>query len=72
MAFVSTKKAAMILGFSECELCRGYRAGLYPAIRIGEKGGRLRFNPEHVLHVIHKQSERNCDIENTTQTCAIF
>ena len=57
MALVSTKQAAAETGLSERELRRGYYAGIYPGIGIGEKGGRLRFDPQRVLQAINEQKE---------------
>lgn len=52
MAYKTTKATAALTGLSERELRRGYYAGIYPGLAIGEKGGRLRFDPEEVLKTI--------------------
>ena len=55
MAYIPTKAAAALTGLSERELRRGYFAGIYPGLAIGEKGGRLRFDPEEVLREIRSR-----------------
>jgi len=66
MAFVPTKRAAEITGLSERELRRGYFAGIYPGLAIGEKGGRLRFDPDEVLRAIRTRT-KSSEVESWQQ-----
>ena len=54
---VTTTKAATITGLSECELRRGYKEGIYPAILIGrgERSRRLRWDIDLLREAIRKQ-----------------
>jgi len=67
MPYLSTQKAARALGLSERELRRGYYTGIYPGIKVGEKGGRLRFDPDQVKkaialnrHLLEERGEQEC------------
>ena len=57
---VSTKRAAEVTGLSEWELRRGWKAGRYPALVIGNGGDRprLRWNLEALLAAIEQQMDR--------------
>lgn len=56
MAYLSTKAAASALGISAYELRRGFRAGVYPGIQVGEKGKRLKFDPDIVQAAIQRKA----------------
>lgn len=57
MAYKSTKATAAAVGLTERELRRGFRAGIYPALQIGDKGGRLRFDPDQVIRTLQELTQ---------------
>ena len=59
MAYMSTKDAAAALGLSALELRRGFYAGVYPGLQVGEKGKRLRFDPTDVQEAIKRKTSES-------------
>lgn len=58
---VNTKEASEFSGLSTWELLRGYKAGEYPAIRIGRCEGsrlRLRWDLELLGEAIRRKMEK--------------
>ena len=55
----TTKEASAYCGLSECELRRGFKEGIYPAILIGrgERARRLRWDLDLLHEAIRRRME---------------
>ena len=69
---LKAKEAAEVIGITEWELKRGYHAGEYPGIRIGEGRGKFLFDIDLLKDVMTRRALANVKLTTESEKVLPF